>query len=109
MAVLRELTISEFQSTFVSPMRLQAEDEPNAVNIKEYVVTCVQEQVLPTTLDAIEIPYVYVSSDENYTHVMLFYGVEEQFMVVVTDNTAKTVYGHHTLNLNALYGREQNG
>ena len=106
---IRELDAAEFQSTFISPMRLQGEDEDGAVNIKDYVVSCIRQHSLPTTLDSIEIPYVYISGDEKYTHVMLSYGVVEQFLVVVTDNVAKTVLGHHLLNLNPLYGREQNG
>ncbi len=106
---IRELDAVEFQSAFISPMCLQGEDEDGAINIKDYVVSCIRQHSLPATLDSIDISYVYISADEKYTHVMLSYGVAEQFLVVVTDNAAKTVFGHHLLNLNVLYGQKQDG
>lgn len=105
MTPIKQLSEAEFHGTFIAPMRRVGEDEEQAaVNIKQYVESCIKTHNLPATLDSIEINDVYISADARYSHIMLSYGLHNEFLVVVTDNVVHSVFGYFLLDLNAAYG-----
>jgi hypothetical protein len=43
---------------------------------------------------------VYRSADNNYGHIILPSGDKNKFIVLIIGRNAKTIPGHHLLNLN---------
>lgn len=102
---IRLLDEKEFHATFVDPMRRLGEEEASAaLDIGPYVSECLELLREPVSMDDIEIHHVYLSGDARYTHVMLYDGTPNQYLVIVTDNTQGSIVGHHWLDLNAKYG-----
>ena len=103
---VRELLESEFRSTFVPPMRrLPLGDAPPVqLNLQPYVTEVLGLKRLPAKLEDLSIHHVYVPHGDQHTHVLFSFGVPNTFLVIVVDNTAKSVLGFHILDLGALYG-----
>ena len=103
--MVNKLDEIEFQKYFSPPMRLIGEDEESSgINIREYVLEVLKIEQLEITLDEIEIPYVYVDSSEKFEHILLSYGIEDTFLVIVTN--MKEIIGYHHLKLKEKYGIE---
>jgi hypothetical protein len=80
------------------------DNSPTGVNVRDYVSACLMQLRLPTTLDEIQIDYVYKSGDGKYEHILFFSGVKDVYLVVVVDLASASVHGHRLLDLNAEYG-----
>jgi hypothetical protein len=106
MMAIRALSEAEFKSTVISPVRrLSPEDEPPpARGMKSYVAEVIATERLPTTLEAIQIHHVYVPHGDRHTHVLFNFGEPNHYLVIVIDNHAANVMGHHLLDLNEVYG-----
>ncbi len=105
--MITELSKGDFQATFVEPMRrLGAEESYRPVPLGDYVEECIHHLALPTTRMEIEIHHVYVSGDEKHSHVLLHYGKNNEYLVVVVEHPSDIIKGYHLLNLNKEYGAE---
>ena len=103
--MIQKLNDISFQNYFSSPMRLIGEDEESSgINIREYTLEILEFEQLDINLDEIEIPYIYVDSNKNFEHMLLSYGIENTFMVIVTNT--KEIIGYHHLKLKEKYGIE---
>ena len=102
---LRELTDEEYHRTFAEPMHELGDDEdPPAINIRNYVGRVIRHKRLPTTNDDIRIHYFYENGTKTYTHVLFWYGVPNVYLVIVIENEGPRIHGHHILDLNEKYG-----
>ena len=103
--MLHELSEAEFLATFSTPMeRLQPEEVYRPVSIADYVKDCISYNSL--NYDRVEIEHVYLSADRKYTHVLLSYGIEDSFIVIVLLHPADCVLGHRFIDLKEMYGVE---
>ncbi len=99
------LTEETFRQTFHPPMRRLGEDESfRPVPLGGYIDQCIVELGLPTTREEIEVHHVYVSGDQRYTHVILFYGESNRYLVVVVAHPQDEIFGHRLLCLDTEYG-----
>lgn len=85
--------------------RMGIDDETSGINIKNYTLEILKEEDIDIDLDDLDIPYVYMHPKKCYEHILLSYGVEDLFIVVVTDT--KAIIGYHILDLKEKYGIEQ--
>lgn len=53
-------------------------------------------------IDDLEIPYVYMHPNKCREHLLLFYGIKDLFIVIVTDTIE--IIGYHILDLKENYG-----
>ena len=107
---LRELTDEEFHGTFAEPMReLGDDEEPPAIDIRNYVGRVIRLKRLPTSNDDIQLHNIYVNGTHTYTHVMFWYGVPNVYLVIVIENDGPRIHGHHILDLNEKYGLAPGG
>lgn len=101
--MIKRLEEKDFLKYFEAPMKLMgASDETSNVNIKNYTLDILKEEGIDIDLDDLEIPYVYMHPKKCYEHILLSYGVENLFIVIVTD--LKQIIGYHILDLNEKYG-----
>lgn len=99
------LSETEYQSTLIAPMRLIDEDDDfDAVDLSAYATECLRTMGLSVRLEEVDIPYVYLSGDARFTHVLLSYGKANTYLVLIVDNTLHAIRGHFQLDLNAKYG-----
>lgn len=102
---VNKLTDNKFQETFLPPMRFIEEDEESSgINLKKYVQKIIKNENLNTTIDDIEIHYVYHTSDEKYEHILFYFGISELYMVVVNNLETRKIMGYHMLDLIEKYG-----
>lgn len=105
--MINKLTEAEFQSYFTAPMRLIGEDEKSSgIHLGDYVLEILKVEDMGVSLDDIEIPYVYEGASKNYEHILLSFGIDDSFIVIVTDR--KEIIGYHVLDLKELYGIKKN-
>jgi len=100
---IRQLDKAEYLATFAAPMR-QADETAKSVNLRAYVIECIEKHRLPTSLEEIEIESVYIGSNDKYVHVLNDYGETNKYLVIVVDNEKARPFGYYLLNLNAEYG-----
>lgn len=102
---IRKLTKSEFLGTFNPPMRRLSEGESyGAISLKEYVTECVDEFELPISIDQLEIHHVYLSGNKQHTHVLLYFGQPNVYLIIIVQHEPDMVLGHYLQNLNEEYG-----
>lgn len=103
--MIKELSQTEFRATLADPMRrLGAEESFRPVSLGAYVDECIHQLSLPTTKKDIEIHHVYVSGDQKHTHVLLYFGKTNVYLVIVVEHPVDAIKGYHLLNLNKEYG-----
>ena len=99
------LSRDDFLSTFVEPMRrLEADETYKPISIGDYVADCLREFDPPVTKDQLEIQHVYLNGDKSFYHVLIHYGLDKRFLVIVVDCSREVVHGHYPLDLNGEYG-----
>jgi len=104
------LSKDEYLATFVEPMRsLGAEESYKPVQIGEYVAGCIREFNPPVTRDQLQIQHIYLNGDKSFYHVLINYGPQNCFLVIVVDCNREAVHGHYLLDLNTEYGLDENG
>ena len=104
---VRQLTKDEFIATFVEPMRgLEAHEVSQPVHIGAYVDECIRTFDLPVTRAQLQIQHVYLNGDETFYHVLIHYGRQNEFLVIVVDGRQESVHGYYVLDLNGEYGLE---
>ncbi|MHB8973295.1 MAG: hypothetical protein ACYC3X_24105 [Pirellulaceae bacterium] len=101
----RALTKDEYLSTFVEPMRrLDADESFKPVRIGEYVAEVIANFDVSVARDQLQIEHVYLNGDQSFYHVLIQYGRQDEFLVIVVDCGREAVYGHYLLDLNCEYG-----
>lgn len=101
----RLLNRVEYHATFVEPMRrLGADESHKPVPIGDYVTGVIAGFDPPATRGELEIRHVYLNGDRSFYHVLICYGRQNEFLVVVVDCGRESVHGHHLLDLNSEYG-----
>jgi hypothetical protein len=101
---LRSLSEQEFEATFSPPMREVTNSAEEVVSLWPYA-----EQALRTMFPEAcscdwRVRYVYESSNGNYQHVLIPSHISNVYAVIVINKQARTILGHHQLDLGALYG-----
>lgn len=101
--MIRRLTEEEFLEYFEAPMKkMSIDDETSGINIKSYAIEILKVENIVTDLADLEIPYVYLHPKKNYEHILLSYGAEDLFIVIITDT--KAIIGYYILDLKEKYG-----
>ena len=109
-APVTTLSKDEYLATFVEPMRRLAENEPyKPVNLGKYVDDCIRVHDPLITREQLVIQSIEMNADESFYHVLLNYGKRNCFLVIVVDCTRETIHGHYWLDLNAVYGLDDDG
>jgi hypothetical protein len=104
------LSRDEYLATFVEPMRrLEADETYKPVPLGEYVADCIRGFHPPVTREELEIHHVYLNGDRSFSHVLIHYGQNQRYLVVVVDCNREAVHGHFLLDLNGEYGLEAGG
>jgi hypothetical protein len=105
----RELTRNEFLATMPGPVRSMGIDEPSpipGISIKECVLEALPIMGSKASLDTGEIHHVYLTEDGEFAHVLVNFGEENVFLVVILDRSAREIRGYYRLNLRKEYGLE---
>jgi|GEM_PF-6319806 len=103
--MIYKLTNEEFKATFKAPMRLLGEnDEPSAVDITDYTEKIITAESLDISISDIQIHYIYHNFDSTFEQVLLNYGIENLFLVIVINLKSTDIAGYYILNLNEKYG-----
>ena len=104
--MVKELSRDQYLATFVPPMRrLAADDESyKPIPLGDYVAECIQEITPPPEREQLQIQHVYLNDDQSFYHVLIDYGLANQFLVIVVDCKREIVFGHFFLDLNDEYG-----
>ena len=101
---IKRLSEKEFQDTFTSPMRfLDENEESSGIKLKTYVQKILIKEKLNTTIEDIEIHYVYHTPDEKYEHILFNYGIQELYLVIINDLESRKIKGYHILDLIEKY------
>ena len=101
----RLLTNDEYLTTFVEPMRrLEAGEFYKTVQIGEYVSECIRAFDPRLTRKQLQIQHVYLNGIQTFYHVLIHYGIRNEFLVVVVDCGREAIYGHYRLDLDSEYG-----
>jgi hypothetical protein len=98
----RLLTKEEFHSCFAEPMRDMTSSQEPALDIWPYVDLLEPREVGVQEIG--DVSFVYRDAVGRYDHVLLETDVENVVLVVVVDLAAKSIFGHHLLDLNIEYG-----
>ncbi|MDO1451301.1 hypothetical protein Q0590_33815 [Rhodocytophaga aerolata] len=108
MTKIHRLSEAEFNNTFEPPMQLLGmDDESSKVNLKEYVENIILEEGLNTSIEDIEIHYVYHHPRKRYEHILLNYGIENVYATIVVSLSNKQIEGYHILDLNEKYSLDE--
>jgi hypothetical protein len=51
------------------------------------------------SLEAADIPHVYVTGDAAYSHILLSFGEQDVLLVVILDHAASALHGYYRLSL----------
>ena len=86
---------------------LGLDDESSKVNLRQYVEGIIETEALDTSVEDIEIHYVYQHPRKLYEHILLNYGIENVYAAIVVDLTNKEIEGYHMLNMNEEYGIDE--
>jgi len=101
---VRELSYDEYRSTFDQKMNRLGSDSVPPFDFWPYVEAIPSLDYGDFDCSAGSVDYVYVNSEETFSHVLISSNDRNVFMVVVLDLAAGTVHGHRLLNLKEEYG-----
>jgi hypothetical protein len=103
---LKELNNEQYLETMDTSMRFIEIDDQSygPFPLADYVEKLIQKLDLPTSLNDIEIHYIYMNDKKDYCHILFNWGRKNVYVVVITKPSIKQVYGFHFLDLNAEYG-----
>jgi hypothetical protein len=102
---IRVLTKQDYLATFSGKVTDVTKLGDATVDIWPYVIEAnrnleFSEYVIEHRL----VEYVYRSEDGRYDHVLIPYGAENVYLVVIVDRSNELVHGHYLLDLNEEYG-----
>lgn len=100
----RELSYDEYHSTFDQKMNRLGPDSFPPLVFWPYVEAIPSHDYGGYDCSGGNVDYVYVNSQETFSHVLINSNDRNVFMVVVLDLVAGTVHGHRLLNLKKEYG-----
>lgn len=92
----------EFARYFSPPMKNVSDSADGVLDIWPYV-----DQIPATEIGDLaphDVEYVYRDSSDRYEHVLIATCLENRYLIIVLDRDAGTIVGHHFLDLNRLYG-----
>lgn len=104
---MHRLSENEFKTTFGSPMRELSPDSEPPFDFWDYVDAIPVPDFEGYTCRG-DVTYVWENSFQTFQHVLLNSEDVNVFMVIVLDVVNRKVHGHHLLNLNVLYGLDEN-
>jgi hypothetical protein len=99
-----ELDEAVFQACSAEPMQDVSADTEAVLNIWPYVDAIPADQLRGVTLR--DVQHVYRDGADRYDQVLIATDWYQVFMVIVIDRATGTIYGHHYLDLPALYRTE---
>jgi hypothetical protein len=104
LSTIKKLTEEEFNSTFIPPMTfMYHEDETSDIDIISYVESVIQAEDLNASIPDLKIDSIYHNGEKTFEHVLLNYGLENFFLVIIVELKDNSVYGYHILDLNKKY------
>ncbi len=81
--------------------------ERDVLDIWPYVDAIPSADLEGHSLDDCLVEYVYRASDDRFDHVLVTTRTKTVYLAVIVDLERDTIYGHHLLDLNRLYGIRQ--
>ncbi len=104
--MINEMDKQQFLATFDARMRfIEAGDESvPPIKIGDYVGDCITALSLPTDRKDVDIHKVYMNDAKGFCHILLNWGVENTYLVIVTKPFEGTIHGHYLLDLTDEYG-----
>lgn len=103
--MIKNLSDKEFNATFLPPMNFMDEDdETSGVDLKSFVQGVLAKENIDLRTDQLQIDSIYHNSDKTYEHVLIDYGIENKFIVIVVELLQKAIYGYYLLDLSNQYG-----
>jgi hypothetical protein len=100
----RLLSDGEFRACFAAPMRDITLEAEAVVEIWPYVDSLDLNALGLPHLD--DVQHVYRDAADRYDQILIGTGRLNTLLVVVIDLAARTIHGHHLLDLNAVYGSD---
>lgn len=100
----RALDDDSFRSTCVGRMRDVSADSSPVTDIWPYVKAIPEREFGTTRYRFEEVELVYRSENDRFDHVLIPTNERNVYLAIVVDRTARSVFGHHLLNLNEKYG-----
>lgn len=76
------------------------EDETSDIDIVSYVESVIYAENLNASVPDLKIDSIYHNGKKTYEHVLLNYGLENFFLVIVVELKDNSVYGYYILDLN---------
>ncbi len=108
---IKKLSEEEFLQYFNDPMRLKGKDfEITGNKLKSYLSRVVKKENIKFDSEKIELSYVYEEADGKYEHLILSYGKEDVFLVIIINKEKILGYqilGYYILDLKEKYGIEE--
>lgn len=100
----KEINQVEYNRTMTGGMTDVTETAEPVVDVWPYVEMLSNEGIVSDyVLENFLVEKVYRSNDGKYDHVLLPTAKDNHFVVLAIDIKAKSIIGHHLLNLNKLY------
>ena len=99
------LIAAEYKATMSVGMKLlQPEDVSHPVALGDYVRSIPEKDLDGHDFTSKEIVAVCRDPSDRWVHVLLKSASREVYLVIVVDQTRRSVHGHHLLDLHRLYG-----
>ena len=105
--LLRRLTDTEFEATFVPPMRNVTETAQELAKVWPYAEAAMARDFPGAHTCNWDTEYVYEDANAKWQHVLINTEMPNAYLVVVVEIATKSILGHHFLNLNQKYGLTQ--
>jgi len=106
---VRELSHDEYRATFDQKMNRLGPDSAPPFDFWPYFEAIPPRDFGDFDCSEGNVDYVYLNSNETFSHVLINSNDRNVFMVVVLDLAAGTVHGHRLLNLKEEYGLDTAG
>ncbi len=104
---MQELTPTQFQETFSSPMKaFKLTPSSLARNIESLAKDLLKRKgISPQQL---HLAYCYENGTETFAHYLITWGPKDQYLVLISAESEQQWYGYYLLNLQTEYGIKEN-
>jgi hypothetical protein len=100
---MRLLSRDEFRETFAAPMQRRSPDAEPPIDFWTYFNAIPSEAFSGRRCEG-NVTYVYRDAASRFEHILVDTDDRNVFMAIVVDLHARSVFGHHLLDLNVEYG-----
>ena len=101
---MRNLSRQEFEATFSDSMLDVTNSAEEVVDLWSYAEPALRAAFPEICSCDFDVESIYESDDGHYQHVLIPSHIDNVYLTVVIDKKKRSIIGHHRLDLNALYG-----